>query len=489
ARPRSVRPGRGRHLRQFLRADAVPGVQPLHPAVPRRVEQHPAGDHAAPGRVLDAQPARAVAAHPVGGVAVVERVAGPHVAERVHVRGGAVRGEHQRVVGGPQPGADGAGTGRVVAAVDRHKVLRQRPPRHVRHARRGRPRGRPLDRQGQAEHPAGARRPQRGEHPLRGEQVQRAELVAVPPAAPVVRRFGHGRPPVRPCIVPAAREGGRVRCLASGPGARAGGAGGGWSTGAEAAAVRPEKGVAQVRSAAQGGEAVPEGAAEVQGTCAPEFSRVRKVFENNFARGLETGAAITVHIGDEKVVELWGGLADHRTGRRWERDTPCFAFSCTKALTAAAALRTAARGGHGLGAPVASWWPGFDAAGKAGVTGEHLLAHQAGLPAFARPVAAEEAADPAAMAELLAGQAPEWEPGTAHGYHTFTYGWLAGEIVRRLDGRTVGGYVADEIAGPLGLDLWVGAPDPVLDRTARLTSSKADADRGGAAAGAPPAGD
>ncbi|GAA1072239.1 serine hydrolase domain-containing protein [Nocardiopsis composta] len=247
--------------------------------------------------------------------------------------------------------------------------------------------------------------------------------------------------------------------------------------------------MAQVRSAAQGGEAVPEGAAEVQGTCAPEFSRVRKVFENNFARGLETGAAITVHIGDEKVVELWGGLADHRTGRRWERDTPCFAFSCTKALTAAAALRTAERGGHDLGAPVASWWPGFDAAGKAGVTGEHLLSHQAGLPAFARPVAAEEAADPAAMAELLAGQAPEWEPGTAHGYHTFTYGWLAGEIVRRLDGRTVGGYVADEIAGPLGLDLWVGAPDPVLDRTARLTSSKADADRGGAAAGAPPAGD
>ncbi|GAA2026972.1 serine hydrolase domain-containing protein [Nocardiopsis rhodophaea] len=216
--------------------------------------------------------------------------------------------------------------------------------------------------------------------------------------------------------------------------------------------------------------AIATGETGIHGACAPEFTRVREVFEDNFARGLETGAAFTVFVGDEPVVDLWGGLADHRTASPWKHDTPCLAFSCTKALTAAAALRVAERGGRDLRAPVASWWPEFAAEGKDGVTGEQLMSHQAGLPAFDRRVTVAEAADHAAMAELLAAQAPVWEPGTAHGYHSLTYGWLAGEITRRLDGRTVGRYVADEIAGPLGLDLWVGAPDGVLDRTARLTT-------------------
>ncbi|MFC4564696.1 serine hydrolase domain-containing protein [Nocardiopsis mangrovi] len=228
---------------------------------------------------------------------------------------------------------------------------------------------------------------------------------------------------------------------------------------------------------------------EVHGDCAPGFERVRRVFEHNFTRGLETGAALAVYIGDEPVVDLWGGTADHTTDRPWEHDTPCFAFSCTKALTAASALRVAERGGHDLTAPVASWWPEFAAAGKGAVTGEHLLSHQAGLPTFDRTVAAAEAADPAAMAALLAAQRPRWEPGTGHGYHSFTFGWLAGEIVRRLDGRTVGAYVADEIAGPLGLDLWVGAPGDVLDRTARLTAGPAGARARRTGSGAPPTGD
>ncbi|MBB6172931.1 CubicO group peptidase (beta-lactamase class C family) [Nocardiopsis mwathae] len=218
--------------------------------------------------------------------------------------------------------------------------------------------------------------------------------------------------------------------------------------------------------------AIATGEAGIHGACAPEFARVREVFADNFARGTETGAAFALYIGDEPVVDLWGGLADHRAQTPWEHDTPCLAFSCTKALTAAAALRAAERGGHDLGAPVASWWPEFAVRGKERVTGEQLLAHQAGLPAFDRGVSVAEAADPAAMADRLAGQAPEWAPGTAHGYHALTYGWLAGEIVRRLDGRTVGRYVAEEIAGPLGLDLWVGAPDGVLDRTARLTTGR-----------------
>ncbi|TQN32458.1 CubicO group peptidase (beta-lactamase class C family) [Haloactinospora alba] len=209
---------------------------------------------------------------------------------------------------------------------------------------------------------------------------------------------------------------------------------------------------------------------EVHGTHAPGFGRVRDVFAKNFARGLETGAALSVYVGDELVADLWGGVADHRTGRAWTRDTPCFAFSCTKAMTAAAALRVAEHRGYDLTAPVSSWWPEFGARGKERVTGEHLLSHQSGLPAFARDVSVAQAADPKAMADLLADQAPEWEPGTGHGYHTYTFGWLAGEMVRRMDGRTVGRYVSEEIADPLGLDLWVGAPDTVVERTARLTS-------------------
>lgn len=210
---------------------------------------------------------------------------------------------------------------------------------------------------------------------------------------------------------------------------------------------------------------------EVHGTHAPGFARVRDVFAKNFARGMETGAALSVYVGDELVTDLWGGVADHKTGRAWTRDTPCFAYSCTKAMTAAAALRVAEHQGHDLTSPVASWWPEFGTRGKEKVTGEHLLSHQSGLPAFAQDVSVTQAADPQAMADLLAEQTPEWEPGTEHGYHTYTFGWLAGEMVRRMDGRTVGQYVSEEITDPLGLDLWIGAPDAVAARTARLTSA------------------
>ncbi|WP_433468104.1 serine hydrolase domain-containing protein [Spirillospora sp. CA-128828] len=217
----------------------------------------------------------------------------------------------------------------------------------------------------------------------------------------------------------------------------------------------------------------------VQGHCDPAFAGVREVFERHFAEGRELGAAVAVHVGDRKVVDLWGGVADRRTGRAWLPDTPCFAFSCTKAVTATAALLLAERGAYEMDGPVTAWWPEFGAGGKDGATAAHLLSHQVGLPAFARPVSAEEAADATARAAELATQKPEWTPGDAHGYHALTYGWLAGEIVRRLSGRTVGAFVKDEFAR--GLDLWIGSPGDVIERAAKLTAGR----RTGAGADAP----
>jgi CubicO group peptidase (beta-lactamase class C family) len=214
-------------------------------------------------------------------------------------------------------------------------------------------------------------------------------------------------------------------------------------------------------------------ATEMHGHCDQRFSRVAAVFARHFERGEEAGAAVCVYQGDDIVVDLWAGQADPRAGRPWQRDTPCLVFSCAKAVTAVSALRLAEAGACDLDGPVAAWWPEFAAAGKEHVTGVHLLSHQAGLPAFRDPVTVAEAADPAGLAARLAAQSPEWEPGTAHGYHALTYGWLAGELVRRLSGRTVGEYLAEHIAGPRGLDLWLGGPAEVIERAARISRGPA----------------
>ncbi|MEV0384236.1 serine hydrolase domain-containing protein [Nonomuraea sp. NPDC050643] len=211
--------------------------------------------------------------------------------------------------------------------------------------------------------------------------------------------------------------------------------------------------------------------------CDPRFSRVREVFERHLADGEELGAAFAVHLDGELVVDLWGGVADRHTDRPWERDTPAFAYSCTKAITATVLLQLAERGLVDVTAPVADVWPEFAAHGKAAITVEHLLTHQAGLPVLEETVPVEEFEDQAAIAARLAGQAPLWEPGSAHGYHALTYGFLLGEVVRRVTGKSVGELVAAEIAGPLGLALWVGAPDDVIARTARLKAGE----RGGQA--------
>ncbi len=223
-------------------------------------------------------------------------------------------------------------------------------------------------------------------------------------------------------------------------------------------------------------------ATTVHGDCQPRFAPVLEAFTAQFSAGAELGAAVSVVADGELVVDLWAGVADHRTRRPWEQDTPCLAFSCVKAVTATCALLLADRGQLDLDAPVATYWPEFAAAGKESVTVRHLLSHRAGLPALAAPATLDDANRPGLMARRLAAQPPVWTPGSLHGYHALTFGWLVGELVRRVSGRSLGTFAREDVLKDL--DLWIGAPPDVVERTARL-ASRLPSDRSGRPMGAP----
>ncbi|MFD6356827.1 serine hydrolase domain-containing protein [Nocardia tengchongensis] len=208
----------------------------------------------------------------------------------------------------------------------------------------------------------------------------------------------------------------------------------------------------------------------VDGQVDPAFRAVRDVFEASFADGQNAGAAVAVLVDGRPVVDLWGGLADTRSNRPWLPDTPVVTYSCTKALTATAALQVAHRQSLGWDDPVTGWWPEYGVAGKDSTTLADLLTHRAGLPAFDAPVSTAEAADHRAMAARLAGQRPVWKPGTEHGYHAMTFGWLLDEFVYRHTGFTVGEYVHRTF----GDQLWIGAPPEVAARAARVGAPPAD---------------
>ncbi|MGW7261998.1 serine hydrolase domain-containing protein [Streptomyces sp. NPDC054842] len=206
---------------------------------------------------------------------------------------------------------------------------------------------------------------------------------------------------------------------------------------------------------------------DVNGTVAEGFEPVREAFVRNFDALGERGAAVAVHRHGRKVVDLWGGTRDVDGTAPWEQGTAHVVHSATKGVAAAVLLLLHQRGQVDLDAPVGAYWPEFKARGKEAVLVRHVLSHRAGVPVVDRPLTPAEAADPARTAEAVARQAPVWEPGTEHGYHAHTYGWLVGELVRRITGRGVGDWIADEIAGPLGADLWVGLPDASRDRVGR----------------------
>lgn len=201
--------------------------------------------------------------------------------------------------------------------------------------------------------------------------------------------------------------------------------------------------------------ALPSGKARVQGDCAPRFARVRAAFERNFANG-EVGAALAVTMDGQPVIDLWGGHADAARTRPWQRDTLVNVYSTTKGMTAICANRLLEAGRLDLNAPVAEYWPEFAQTGKAQLPVRYLLSHQAGLAALSTPIPPAKHYDWAFMTAALAAQPPWWEPGTQHGYHALTFGYLVGEVVRRIDGRTLGTYFREEIAEPLGIDFHIG---------------------------------
>lgn len=209
----------------------------------------------------------------------------------------------------------------------------------------------------------------------------------------------------------------------------------------------------------------------VEGHVSPGFEAVRDVFAENFAQRHELGGACCAYYRGEKVVDLWGGVRDKRTGEPWERDTMVLVWSATKGLAAMTMALAHSRGWLDYEAPVCRYWPEFAQQGKEKITVRQLLAHQAGLFAFDEPVDRNVVADLDRLAIVLARQKPAWEPGTRQGYHALTLGFYEGELLRRVDPqhRSLGQVFRDEIASPLGLDVYIRVPDWIPNsRLARL---------------------
>ncbi|WP_430403776.1 serine hydrolase domain-containing protein [Hyphomonas sp.] len=213
--------------------------------------------------------------------------------------------------------------------------------------------------------------------------------------------------------------------------------------------------------------------ARVQGVADDRFEGVRSQFQTHLDTGADIGASFCVTKDGETVVDLWGGFADMEGTRPWEKDTIVNVYSTTKTMTALTALLLADRGELDFDAPVAKYWPEFAASGKADVKVSHLMSHSAGLSGWREPMTNDDLYDWEKATSLLAAQAPLWEPGTAPGYHAITQGYLVGEVIRRVAGKSVGTLFREEIAGPLGADFHIGLP---ASEDARVADLKPPAD-------------
>lgn len=205
---------------------------------------------------------------------------------------------------------------------------------------------------------------------------------------------------------------------------------------------------------------------EIHGQCDPSFARVRDAFAENFTARNELGAAVSIWVGGEKKVDLWAGVADPQTGQAWQADTVLNVWSSTKGVTAICFALAVDRGLCTYEDKVARFWPDFAANGKADITIGQLLSHQAGLCGFITPATPEDFYDTDAAAARLAAQAPLWPPGTASGYHAISLGFLATVLFRKIEGRSLRDFVAQELAGIQGLDISIGVAPGQRDRLA-----------------------
>jgi CubicO group peptidase (beta-lactamase class C family) len=208
---------------------------------------------------------------------------------------------------------------------------------------------------------------------------------------------------------------------------------------------------------------------DIHGHCDPRFAAVAQVFEENFRLRDEVGAAVAVTWNNEPVVDLWAGSADQGRTIPWQRDTIANVYSTTKGIVAMCAHRLVDEGRLDLDAPVARYWPEFAQRGKERIPVRWLLSHRCGLPAVRRLLPEEALYDWQAMTAALAEEEPWWAPGEKHGYEAVTFGWLVGEVVRRITGKSPGTYFREEIAEPLGVDFHIGLPDVEHGRVAEMS--------------------
>ena len=210
--------------------------------------------------------------------------------------------------------------------------------------------------------------------------------------------------------------------------------------------------------------------APIGGACAAGFESVRDVFARNFTDRDEVGAAVAVWVDGDLVVNLWGGYADARHRRHWRENTLASVFSGTKGLTSTCLHLLADRGEIDLDVPVARYWPEFGQRGKAAVTIADVLGHRSGVIAPRRPMHWSRTADWDAVCDEFAAAEPWWKPGTAQGYHMVSFGFILGEVVRRVTGRTLGEYLRTEIAEPMGIDVHIGLPAAEHARCAQMVN-------------------
>jgi CubicO group peptidase (beta-lactamase class C family) len=205
---------------------------------------------------------------------------------------------------------------------------------------------------------------------------------------------------------------------------------------------------------------------DISGRAAAGWGGVKDAFASNFAVNGDVGASCAVVRDGEVIVDLWGGTLDREGAKPWQEDTIINVWSTTKTMSCLSLLVLASRGLVDVDAPVARYWPEFAAAGKEGVLVRHLLSHTAGVPAWDERLEPQDLYDWDRVCTLLAAQAPWWEPGWKSGYHAISQGNLVGEVVRRVDGRSVGTFFREEIAGPMGADFHIGTPPHCDDRVA-----------------------